>query len=290
MIPEKAFPKCRDEKTKPLTAAVQRCGESQKREIRGSLLFFSLFFASPQSMAFGFCGLNGVWGLKANWHQFVHIVDDDEAIRDLLRWMMQSRGTPCRLYPSAESFLEAWDAAFAGCILLDIRMGEMSGNELFGCLIERGCRLPVIFLTGHGNVPLAVSMLKNGAFDFIEKPFNGNALVSRVSEALAFDEAQRQAAASADSVRRRLARLSSREEQVMERILTGKQNRVIADELRISMRIIEEHRANLFRKMGVRTAVQLAQVMGLVRHDRGGQGSGVSEPSTEAVHQTKARF
>jgi two-component system response regulator DctR len=194
--------------------------------------------------------------------QFVHIIDDDEAIRDSLRWMIQSRGTPCRLYPSAESFLEAWDAAFAGCILLDIRMGEMSGNELFDRLIEHGCRLPVIFLTGHGDVPLAVSMLKNGAFDFIEKPFNDNVLVDRVLEALAFDEAQRQAAVSADSVRRRLAQLSSREKQVMERILAGKLNKVIADELCVSMRTVEEHRASLFRKMGVRTAVQLAQTVG----------------------------
>ncbi|GHU27393.1 hypothetical protein AGMMS50256_07140 [Betaproteobacteria bacterium] len=104
--------------------------------------------------------------------QFAYIVDDDEAIRDSLGWLMQSRGVACKTFPSAESFLEAWDDTFAGCILLDIRMGKMSGNELFDRLIERGCQLPVIFLTGHGDVPLAVSTLKNGAFDFVEKPFN----------------------------------------------------------------------------------------------------------------------
>ncbi|MDR2451658.1 MAG: response regulator [Candidatus Accumulibacter sp.] len=195
--------------------------------------------------------------------QSVYIVDDDEAIRDSLSWMMQSRGTPCRTYPSAESFLEVWDENFAGCILLDIRMGEMSGDELFERLSERGCHLPVIFLTGHGDVPLAVSTLKNGAFDFIEKPFNDNLLVDRVLEALELDETRRWAAVSADSVKRRLAQLTSRERQVMERILAGKLNKVIADQLNVSMRTVEEHRAKLFRKMGVRTAVELAQVVAL---------------------------
>ena len=128
-------------------------------------------------------------------NQFAYIVDDDEAIRDSLSWLMESRGISCKTFPSAESFLEAWNATFAGCILLDIRMGEMSGSELFDRLVERGCQLPVIFLTGHGDVPLAVSTLKNGAFDFVEKPFNDNLLVDRVLEALKLDDERRQAAA-----------------------------------------------------------------------------------------------
>ncbi len=193
--------------------------------------------------------------------QFAYIVDDDEAIRDSLSWLMQSRGISCKTFPSAESFLEAWDATFAGCILLDIRMGEMSGNELFDRLVERGCQLPVIFLTGHGDVPLAVSTLKNGAFDFVEKPFNDNLLVDRVLEALKLDDERRQAAASADSVNRRLAQLTPRERQVMERILAGKLNKVIADELKVCMRTVEVHRASLFEKMGEKTAVELAQVV-----------------------------
>ncbi|MFT3963054.1 response regulator transcription factor [Propionivibrio sp.] len=193
--------------------------------------------------------------------QFAYIVDDDEAIRDSLSWLMQSRGISCKTFPSAESFLEAWGATFAGCILLDIRMGEMSGNELFDRLVERGCQLPVIFLTGHGDVPLAVSTLKNGAFDFVEKPFNDNLLVDRVLEALKLDEERRRAAASADSVNRRLAQLTPRERQVMERILAGKLNKVIADELKVCMRTVEVHRASLFEKMGVKTAVELAQVV-----------------------------
>ena len=193
--------------------------------------------------------------------QYAYIVDDDEAIRDSLGWLMQSRGISCRAYASAESFLEAWDASFVGCILLDIRMEEMSGNELFDRLLERGCTLPVIFLTGHGDVPLAVSTLKNGAFDFVEKPCNDNLLVDRVVEALKLDEARRLAAASADSVNKRLAQLTARERQVMERILAGKLNKVIADELQVCMRTIEVHRASLFEKMGVKTAVELAKIV-----------------------------
>ncbi len=193
--------------------------------------------------------------------QFTYIVDDDEAIRDSLSWLMQSRDIASQTYPSAEAFLAAWDETFAGCIVLDIRMDEMSGNELFDRLIERGCQLPVIFLTGHGDVPLAVSTLKNGAFDFLEKPFNDNQLVDRVMDALRLDDERRQAAASADSINRRLAQLTPRERQVMERILAGKLNKVIADELKVCMRTIEVHRASLFEKMGVKTAVELAQVV-----------------------------
>ena len=193
--------------------------------------------------------------------QFAYIVDDDEAVGDWLSWLMEARGISCKTFPSAESFLEAWNATFAGCILLDIRMGEMSGSELFDRLVERGCQLPVIFLTGHGDVPLAVSTLKNGAFDFVEKPFNDNLLVDRVLEALKLDDERRQAAASADSVNRRLAQLTPRERQVMERILAGKLNKVIADELKVCMRTVEVHRASLFEKMGVKTAVELAQVV-----------------------------
>ena len=193
--------------------------------------------------------------------QYVYIVDDDEAIRDSLSWLLQSRNIACRTYDSAESFLEAWEASFSGCLLLDIRMGEMSGNELFDRLVERGCKLPVIFLTGHGDVPLAVSTLKNGAFDFVEKPCNDNQLVDRVIEALKLDEVRRTAAASADSVNKRLGTLTPRERQVMDRILAGKLNKVIADDLKVCMRTVEVHRASLFEKMGVKTAVELARII-----------------------------
>lgn len=191
--------------------------------------------------------------------QQAFIVDDDEAIRDSLGWLLQSRGVPTLCYDSAEAFLAAWTPTLSGCILLDIRMEGMSGTELFERLLERGCTLPVIFLTGHGDVPMAVSTLKNGAFDFVEKPCNDNELVDRVIEALKLEESRRLAAASADSINTRMSQLTARERQVMELVLAGKLNKVIADELQVSIRTVEVHRASLFDKMGVRTAVELAQ-------------------------------
>jgi two-component system response regulator DctR len=191
----------------------------------------------------------------------VYLVDDDEAIRDSLTWLLESRGLACLSYPSAEDFLALWNLSLTGCIVLDIRMDGMSGPELFDLLGERGCKLPVIFLTGHGDVPMAVSALKKGAFDFVEKPCNDNELVNRVIEALKLDENQRAVASGADSVNALTSRLTTREHQVMERVLAGKLNKVIADELQISMRTVEVHRANLFDKMGVRTAVELAQLL-----------------------------
>ena len=191
----------------------------------------------------------------------VYIVDDDDAIRDSLSWMLQPRGISCRDFPSAEAFLDSLTPSLSGCILLDVRMSGMSGNELFEILRERGCHMPVIFLTGHGDVPLAVSALKGGAFDFFEKPCNDNQLADRIVEALKFDEEQREAAATAESIGARLNRLSARERQVMERVLAGKLNKVIADELHVSMRTVEVHRSSLFEKMGVKTAVELAQIL-----------------------------
>ena len=191
----------------------------------------------------------------------VVLVDDDEAIRDSLSWLFQSCGITCQTYASAEDFLSAWNSERTGCVLLDIRMEGMSGPELFNLLRERGSTLPVIFLTGHGDVPMAVSALKKGAFDFVEKPCNDNELVDRVIEALKLDASQRAATSSADSVNARIAELTTRERQVMELVLAGKFNKVIADELQISMRTVEVHRANLFDKMGVKTAVELAQML-----------------------------
>lgn len=195
----------------------------------------------------------------------VYLVDDDDAIRDALGWLMQSRNVAWRGFASAEEFLDAWHAegpAMTGCLLVDIRMGGISGLQLFDLLREETCPLPTLFLTGHGDVPMAVAALKKGAFDFFEKPFNDNDLVNRILEALALDASQRSAQAGQETVNGRLATLSSRERQVMELVLLGRMNKVIADELQISMRTVEVHRARLFEKMGVRTAVELARVLG----------------------------
>ena len=194
----------------------------------------------------------------------LHIVDDEEAIRDSLTWLAKSRTIPATTYESGEEFLAALDgtidfSAEGDCLLLDIRMPAISGVALFDVLDKRGLtrRLPVIFLTGHGDVPLAVDSLKRGAFDFFEKPFNDNKLMDRVEEALA---SSRQAGAAA-AVQARLAALSTREREGLALVLDGKMNKVIADQLGISMRTVEVHRAHIFDKMNVKTAVELARLL-----------------------------
>ncbi len=190
-----------------------------------------------------------------------HLVDDDEAIRDALSWLLKSRGVPCATYESAECFLAAWNKQMSGCIVLDMRMSGMSGLDCFDELRTRESKLPVIFLTGHGDVPLAVATLKKGAFDFFEKPLNDNALATRIEEAMVLDANQRATNATVDSVKARISTLTTRERQIMELVLLGKFNKVIADELNISMRTVEVHRANLFDKMQVKTAVELANLL-----------------------------
>ncbi|WP_019139453.1 response regulator transcription factor [Noviherbaspirillum massiliense] len=194
----------------------------------------------------------------------LHIVDDEEAIRDSLAWLAESRKIAATAYESGEAFLAMLEhkAAFdplGECILLDVRMPDVSGVALFDLLASRELtrQLPVIFLTGHGDVPMAVDTLKRGAFDFFEKPFNDNTLMDRVEEALA---ASQKASASA-AVQARLAALSAREREVLDLILEGNMNKVIADKLGISMRTVEVHRAHIFDKMNVKTAVELARML-----------------------------
>ncbi|WP_334188379.1 response regulator transcription factor [Noviherbaspirillum sp.] len=194
----------------------------------------------------------------------LHIVDDEEVIRDSLTWLARSRGISAAAYDSGEAFLnalEGWQSfdMQGECILLDVRMPDISGVALFELLAARELthRLPIIFLTGHGDVPMAVDTLKRGAFDFFEKPFNDNKLMDRVQEAFA---ASRQAGEAA-AVQARLQALSAREREVLELILAGKMNKVIADQLGISMRTVEVHRAHIFDKMNVKTAVELARLL-----------------------------
>lgn len=190
-----------------------------------------------------------------------YLVDDDEAIRDALSWLLKSRGIPCASFDSAESFLTAWKKMMSGCLVLDMRMTGMSGLDCFDQLRERESTLPVIFLTGHGDVPMAVGALKKGAFDFLEKPFDDNALVDVVIRALE-SNARRQANQETQAnVAGLLAQLTPREQEVMQLVLVGKFNKVIADELNISMRTVEVHRSRVFEKMGVRSAVELAQLL-----------------------------
>ena len=190
-----------------------------------------------------------------------HIVDDDPAVRDALQWLLQSRDAPSQTWKSANEFLAFASRDRCGCLLLDVRMPGMSGIELFDRLRTLQCRLPVIFLTGHGDVPMAVQALKDGAFDFIEKPYDDNALVDKVLAAIAQDTKRNLRESSLLLLEQKLAQLTHREQEVMQRILAGKLNKVIADELGIAMRTVEVHRAHIFEKMQVRSAVELSQAL-----------------------------
>ena len=192
----------------------------------------------------------------------LHIVDDEEVVRDSLAWLASSRAIASRGYASARAFLDEAGAHFdplGDCVLLDVRMPDLNGVAVFDQLVRRDLaqRLPVIFLTGHGDVPMAVDSLKRGAFDFFEKPFNDNALMDRVEQGLAGSRLAGQLAA----VHARLATLSAREREVLDLILAGKMNKVVADKLGISMRTVEVHRAHIFDKMQVKTAVELAGLL-----------------------------
>ena len=193
-----------------------------------------------------------------------HIVDDDPAVRDALKWLLQSRDVESRTWESAQEFLAFAGRDLCGCVLLDVRMPGMSGIELFDRLRALHCGLPVIFLTGHGDVPMAVKALKDGAFDFIEKPYDDNALVDKVLAALDHDMKRSAREGSILMLRNRLEQLTQREQEVMHRILAGKLNKVIADELGIAMRTVEVHRSHIFEKMQVRSAVELSQALGLL--------------------------
>lgn len=194
--------------------------------------------------------------------QVVHIVDDDAVIRDALRWLFESRGIAAQTYPSAEDFIARYQASTTiDCLVLDMRMENMSGLELQDYLIAHGIRMPILFLSGHGNIPLVVNTLQRGAIDFLEKPFNDNQLVDKVIAALS-QEAQRRAhPGQAEIVAQLIDQLTPREREVMHAVLAGKMNKVIADELGISMRTVEVHRARILEKMGVRSAVELASLI-----------------------------
>jgi two-component system response regulator DctR len=193
-----------------------------------------------------------------------HIVDDDPAVRDSLQWLLKSRGVQSRTWESATKFLQLASSDLCGCLLLDVRMPGMSGIELFDRLRVLQCHLPVIFLTGHGDVPMAVQALKDGAFDFVEKPYDDNALVDKVLAAIAQDSRRSIKKNEILMLEQKLAKLTHREHEVMQRILAGKLNKVIADELGIAMRTVEVHRSRIFEKMEVRSAVELSQILSLL--------------------------
>lgn len=190
----------------------------------------------------------------------VHIVDDDEAMRDSLKWLLESRGLKVELYESGEAFLQAYDSSFCGCLVLDIRMPGMSGLDLYEQLQARSSTLPVIFITGHGDVPMAVSALKKGAADFIEKPFNDQEMLRLIQSCLEQDRNAAARRAESASVAQRLDRLTQREREVLQLVVAGKLNKQIADELGISIKTVEVHRSRVMQKTGTNSVAELVQL------------------------------
>lgn len=191
----------------------------------------------------------------------IDIVDDDEGVRDALAFLLASRGIAARAWDSGEAFLEAQPLADCSCVILDVRMGELSGPEVYERLLAMGFEAPVIFLTGHASVPVAVRTLKAGAFDFVEKPFNDNHIVDLASAARARHRAARAEAASREAIAARCAGLSGREDEVMRMMLQGMLNKQIAAELGIAMRTVEVHRGRVLAKLGVRNVAELAALL-----------------------------
>jgi two-component system response regulator DctR len=192
----------------------------------------------------------------------VHLVDDEAPVRDALAFLFRMHGLAARCYASGAELLAALDAGgLRGCIVLDVRMEPMSGLQLHDELVARGVRLPVLFLSGHGDIPMAVEALRKGAFDFIEKPFSDAALVERVQRALRLEAQRREALSDELGSAARLARLTEREREVMQRVAAGKLNKVIADELAIAVRTVEVHRARVYAKLGVRSAAEVATLL-----------------------------
>lgn len=186
----------------------------------------------------------------------VYIVDDDDAMRDSLRWLLESAGYRVCSYCSAERFLAAYKPDHGSCLVLDVRMSGISGLELQQELNRRATTLPIIFVTGHGDVPMAVDALKNGAFHFLEKPFKDAQLLALIEQALTQQkavplEAQRRCTAA------RLATLTQREREVMDLVVQGRKNRQIAEDLRISVKTVEAHRARAMEKMDVSSVAEL---------------------------------
>jgi two-component system response regulator FixJ len=192
--------------------------------------------------------------------QTVYVVDDDQAIRHAMELLMRSVGLQFEIFHSADDFLVGHSNDRAGCLVLDIRMPGLGGLELQEKLLENGSSLPVIFITGHGDVPMAVEAMQKGAVDFIQKPFRDQELLDRIAEALKTDEKRRSARDEKAEVSARIEKLTNRERQVLDLVVTGKPNKVIAYELGVSQRTVEIHRARVMEKMEAKSLADLVRM------------------------------
>ncbi len=191
----------------------------------------------------------------------VCIVDDDEAVRSALKLLLKTLGVPVLAYGSAQEFLAAFDPQRRGCLVLDIRMPGMSGLELQQELNVRGALAPIIFITGHGDVPMAVEAMQHGAMDFLQKPFRDQDLLDRINKALEKDRAGRELLGNRERIQARIADLTPREREVLTLVTAGKANKVIAADLNLSQRTVEIHRAHVMEKMGANSLAHLVRMV-----------------------------
>jgi FixJ family two-component response regulator len=192
--------------------------------------------------------------------KLVYIVDDDPAVRDSLGLLMKSVGLASREFGSAADFLDNYDPVVPSCLVADIRMPGLSGLELQQVLLDRHAEIEIIFITGHGDVPMAVKAMKAGALDFIQKPFRDQELLDRINSALQSDEKRRESLEETSAIQTRLDTLTPREKEVLDKVVEGCANKVIAMDLGVSQRTVELHRARVMHKMGVRSLAQLVRI------------------------------
>ncbi len=192
--------------------------------------------------------------------QTVYVVDDDDAVRDAVTMLLDTMEISNATYASADEFLQAFSPDMHGCLVLDIRMPGMSGLDLQEQLRAREANIPIVFITGHGDVPMAVEAMKRGAVDFIRKPFRDQELLDRINDAFNLEAEERSDRANVDAVRKCLGSLTPRELEVFERVAAGQANKVIAIELEISERTVEIHRSQVMRKMQARTLADLVRM------------------------------
>jgi two-component system, LuxR family, response regulator FixJ len=202
----------------------------------------------------------------------VFVLDDDPAMRDSLRWLIESVGLRVETHASAAELLERYDSARVGCLVLDVRMRGMSGLDLQEELARRGITIPIIIVTGHADVSIAVRAMKGGAFDFLEKPFSDQALLDRVQRAIELDRSTRRARAEREELVLRLAVLTRREREIVDLLVDGKANKEVAAELGLSTRTVEGHRAHIMDKLGLTSFADLVRIALLAR-------SGDAEPN-----------
>jgi RNA polymerase sigma factor (sigma-70 family) len=196
----------------------------------------------------------------------VFVVDDDQAMRNSLKWLIESVGVQVESFASADEFLAQYQPGRAGCLVLDVRMPGMSGLDLQEYLVEKNVHIPVVIITGHGDVPMAVRAMKGGAIDFIEKPFNDEVLLDAIRRAIAYEEQQRSQHVENLHIQERLSHLTPREHEVMEMVTEGRSNKEIANALGVSAKTIEAHRARVMEKMQAGSLAELVRMVLLVNN------------------------